>query len=89
MVSGSRIVESGVKSLDRTYLERLNRLRNTTLGRRGDMSETIEEPFVCTGHAHLAGEHIRCTSPAHKHPIDTRHRIDLSLSGLLDGTERS
>jgi hypothetical protein len=25
-----------------------------------------EEPFVCTGHAHLAGEHIRCTSPAHQ-----------------------
>lgn len=23
------------------------------------------EPFVCTGSAHLAGEHICCTSPAH------------------------
>lgn len=22
-------------------------------------------PFPCTGDAHLAGEHIRCTSPAH------------------------
>lgn len=28
-------------------------------------------PFVCTGHAHLGGEHIRCTGPAHAVPVST------------------
>lgn len=48
-----------------TYLDRLNYLRNLTLEARGDKPKTIEEPYMCTGHAHLAGEHIRCTSFHH------------------------
>lgn len=49
-----------------TYLDRLNWLRNLTLRSQGEENDTIEEPFACTGHAHLAGEHIRCTSKAHQ-----------------------
>lgn len=48
-----------------TYLDRLNRLRNMTLRSQGNKEEWIGDPFNCTGHAHLAGEHIRCTSSAH------------------------
>ena len=45
-------------TLDTSYLARLQRL---------NPSVALEiNPFRCTGHAHLAGEHIRCTSPAHK-----------------------
>lgn len=25
----------------------------------------VTEPFACTSHAHLGGEHVQCTSPAH------------------------
>ena len=42
-----------------TYLDKVNNMRRHT-GLR-----TVE-PFACTGSAHLAGEHILCTSPAHK-----------------------
>jgi hypothetical protein len=42
-----------------TYLDRLNDLRALTGLPR------VTEGFACTGSAHLAGEHIRCTSPAH------------------------
>lgn len=49
-----------------TYLDRLNWLRNLTLRSQGEKNDTIEEPFVCTGHAHLVGEHICCTSKAHQ-----------------------
>ena len=41
-----------------TYLDKVNNMRRHT-GLRP------VEPFACTGSAHLAGEHIRCTSPAH------------------------
>jgi hypothetical protein len=58
-------IEEEMSSADKTYLDRLNRLRNMTLIGRGDKPETLEEPFSCTGNAHLAGEHFRCTSPAH------------------------
>lgn len=54
------------KSLDGSYLARLNRLRNLSRTARGDKPEFVTEPFTCTGDAHLAGEHFRCTSPAHK-----------------------
>lgn len=25
--------------------------------------------YACTGHAHFLGDHIRCTSPAHRAPV--------------------
>lgn len=45
-----------------TYLGLHNRL--SAHGGRGPLSE----PFPCTGSAHVAGEHIYCTSPAHAEP---------------------
>jgi len=42
-----------------TYLDRLNNLRAT------DDLHAVITPFPCSGHAHLAGHHILCTSPAH------------------------
>lgn len=66
MVSDAPIVEDIlVATSDRSYLERLNRLRNMTRAVRGDKPAFIEKPFRCTGDAHLIAEHIRCTSPAH------------------------
>jgi hypothetical protein len=43
--------------------------------------KAVEQPFRCTGHAHLAGEHIRCTSPAHDRPP-----IASSVPTLISGT---
>lgn len=43
-----------------TFIDELNRLRALTR-----LEPWTGDPFVCTGDAHLAGEHIRCTSPAH------------------------
>lgn len=45
---------------DLTYLSQINNLRAHT----GLLP--VHEPFACTGSAHLAGEHILCTSPAHE-----------------------
>jgi hypothetical protein len=50
-----------------TYLSLLNNWRARTARIRGDKSKPVTEPFHCTGSAHLIGEHIRCTSPAHDH----------------------
>lgn len=44
-----------------SYLDFLNNLRFMTGVERYE-----GKPFHCTGSAHLAGEHIRCTSPAHE-----------------------
>lgn len=67
MVSDER-VEPGspgtVFDPDLTYRKLLNNLR----ARNGnaDARKPYEgEPFHCTGSAHVAGEHVRCTSPAH------------------------
>jgi hypothetical protein len=49
--------------IDGTYLERLNALRDATS--HGGSRKPVTTPFTCTGHAHLAGEHILCTSPIH------------------------
>lgn len=46
-----------------TYLERLNNLRALTAP-HGE-HKPVPAPFVCTGSAHLADEHIKCTSVAH------------------------
>lgn len=59
-----------------TYLDRLNYLRNLTRQARGDKPETLDVSYVCTGHAHLAGEHIRCTSPAHQQARGTLLKSD-------------
>lgn len=56
----------GEDTLDTSYLERHNRLRNESLIARGEKAQITPERFMCTGSAHLAGQHIRCTSPAHK-----------------------
>ena len=49
---------------DKSYRERLNRLR--AMSRTLDPLKPYTGPaFSCTGNAHLAGEHILCTSPAH------------------------
>lgn len=49
---------------DLTYLKLLNNLR----ARTGPLGEhkPVTEPFTCTGSAHLAGEHIRCTNRVHR-----------------------
>lgn len=44
-----------------TYMKQLNNLR--AVSGHGPYEG---EPFHCTGSAHLAHEHIRCTSPAHQ-----------------------
>lgn len=41
--------------------------------RRRDGLVEIDEAFPCTGHAHLASEHIRCISPSHQ----VRGRLEL------------
>lgn len=43
-----------------TYLRQINNLRAHS------GHPPVEAPFACTGSAHLAGEHIYCTSPAHQ-----------------------
>lgn len=43
------------------YMGVLNRLR-----RMSSREPFLGEPFPCTGSANLAGERIRCTSPAHE-----------------------
>lgn len=49
--------------VDDEYLESFNLLRLATWPRA---CGPVTDAFACTGHAHLAGEHIRCTSPAHQ-----------------------
>lgn len=68
MVSHEAVIEPGrvSPSPDESYLARLNRLRNMSRTAHGDKPEFIEESFTCTGNAHLAAQHIRCTSPAHQ-----------------------
>jgi len=43
------------------YVGVLNHLRHLS-----GHAPYVGAPFACTGSAHLAGEHIRCTSPAHE-----------------------
>jgi hypothetical protein len=47
---------------DLTYLQQHDRLVKQT----PNVQARPIGPFGCTGHAHLAGHHIRCTSRAHK-----------------------
>lgn len=48
---------------DLTYIKLHNNLR--ARNSNPDTRKPVEGGWQCTGHAHLAGEHIRCTSPAH------------------------
>lgn len=50
-----------------TYLDRVHNFRARTYLAHGDrVPDRIDIPYGCTGHAHLMGEHMRCTSPAHR-----------------------
>lgn len=64
MVSHEQI--PGMRS-GHTYLSLLNNWRARTAAVRGAKTDPVTEPFHCTGSAHLVGEHIQCTSPAHDH----------------------
>lgn len=64
---------------DLTYRKMLNNLR--ALNGNPDARVPYEgEPFVCTGSAHAAGEHIRCTSPAHQMPVTDLHSARVALA---------
>lgn len=58
-----------------TYIKQLNNLRLRSP--HPDARRPYRgEPFACTGHVHLAGEHIECTSPAHS---SERQRASVGL----------
>jgi hypothetical protein len=63
IVSHKPVAEPNVFDADLTYYKQLNNLR-----RHSGFEPYEGEPFTCTGSAHLAGEHIRCTSIAHCPP---------------------
>jgi hypothetical protein len=65
MVSHAQLVPPKAANPTLSYLGLLNHWLAMTRRMRGDKHEPVTEPFVCTGSAHLIGEHIRCTSPAH------------------------
>jgi hypothetical protein len=58
-----------------TYLDRLNNLREMTWPKRAH--DPVTEPFACTGSTHLAGEHIKCTSPAHRAKDDDWLKVNV------------
>lgn len=69
-----------------TYLRQLNHLR----ARTPNAAPYEGEPFACTGSTHLAGEHIRCVSPAHAVPLTAVPVFVLSVQDggvLLDVRE--
>lgn len=86
-----RPIQDESKTLDKSYLDRLNRLRNETLIRQGNKPQTVTEPFICTGHAHLFGEHIRCTSPAHnvEMPSTVLYEVVPTATDLAEQRQRA
>lgn len=67
MVSHERVEPGSPGTVDQelTYIKLLNNLKSHNAN--PDTRKPYEgEPFACTGSAHLAGQHIRCTSPAHR-----------------------
>lgn len=70
------------ETLDKCCIDRLNRLRNMTL--HGDKPEIVAS-FMCTGHAHLAGEHIRCSSPFHgrKDTLFPRNSVEYDYTSFI------
>lgn len=93
MVSGKEVKDDlGQMKPGASYLDRLNHLRSLSAFARGEEHfERVTESFTCTGHAHLAGEHIRCTSPAHdpqpqpRSPIEWWTTITIPAEGIPDG----
>lgn len=72
LVSNERVAPGSPGTIldpELTYLKLLNNLRG-----HGGHEPFDGSPFPCTGSAHLAGQHIRCTSPAHRQggPVDQR-----------------
>lgn len=59
--------------LNLTWLQMFNNMRRYLDLR----SEEVTEPFHCTGSAHLGGQHILCTSPAHERIAAKAHRHTL------------
>lgn len=60
MVSDELVTPPNEFNPQLTYRQMLNNLRAHT-----GLAPYEGEPYPCTGSAHLAREHIRCTSPAH------------------------
>jgi hypothetical protein len=61
-IVGSTRIADGSSPSGWTYLDRHNHL--VTRGILG-AEAPVKEPFYCTGSAHFACGHVRCTSPAH------------------------
>jgi hypothetical protein len=83
LVSDEQVDEDGAP-FPHSYLQRHVHLQGLTQGGREFLKahpECGEKSWPCTGHAHLAGQHIRCTSPSHARTDPTRH----ALSGGLEG----
>lgn len=59
-------------------LETLNRLRGLS-----GFEPYRGAPFACTGDAHLAGEHVRCTSPFHELPLAAPSPFSSSRDGAV------
>lgn len=59
MVSEQPCTEENLFAPGVSYLGQINNLR------AHGGHPPVAVPFACTGSAHLVGEHIRCTSPAH------------------------
>jgi hypothetical protein len=82
MVSHRRVEDTIGEPREFTYLDRLNHLRWLTLARlEGEAFKPTTKAIVCTGNAHLAGEHIRCTCAVHFVPPDR----DISQPLVLQG----
>lgn len=64
MVSHERTPRNPVDP-ELTYIKQLNNLRSRT----PEAAPYTGEPFLCTGSAHLAGMHIRCTNKVHAVPV--------------------
>ena len=63
MVSDERVTPGAPGTIldpELTYRKLLNNLRGHT-----GLTPYTGEPFACTGSAHLAREHFRCTNPIH------------------------
>lgn len=62
-------VKDDITSVSMSYMDRHLHLQGMTQRGREFLKahpNLGDEPFYCTGHAHLAGLHIHCTSPWHE-----------------------
>jgi hypothetical protein len=65
-----------IPNMNLTYLQIHNNMRRHHDPRGG----IITEPFACTGSAHMSGEHILCTSPAHTRVSRESNEGNITLS---------